>query len=791
MIKKITHFPLWWYKDSLLWFKRFFKNLLIFLDNRFAVSLMCQKLFTPLFHDASLLGRILSLIFRLVRIITGSIVITLAVIAMEFWFVVWLIFPYIFILLFKQIGAGILICVWLIDGFKQSRKSYLNKEILGLIKKSGSNSEKLKSLLVQTPSVRKVLIRLEITPETINNLPAIIDIQEWLNKAIKLGENLKLKQIGGEWLLLALLQQENWRFPEALETLKWLKKEKKWNKTPFIWEEDYQSRPIGGVDRALTGIPTPTLDKFSTDLTKLALKKQLPEMFCKQEVVDQLTEILSRRKQNNVLVIGEPGSGKTTLVKSMAQEIVRGVKAQSLRFKRLIALDASRLAAGANGAELHQRMNQIIAEIKAAENIILFVDEVHNLASINKNSAETSDIFMALEPALSDGAFQFIGATTTENYKKYLEPNEAFARLFEVVELENGDKPQAVQILEYLAWQREQIEKVTITFLALQAIVDLSDKLIHDRVLPDKAVNLLDEIVAVIKAQDKELITIADVEKLISKKTKVPVTQLTQQETTLLLNLEKTLHQRVIGQDKAIKAIADAVRRARTGLKSNNKPIASFLFCGPTGVGKTETAKTLAQEFFGSERVMIRLDMSEYQTTESVDRLLELLTDAVRHQPYTLVLLDEIEKAHSKIINLFLQVLDDARLTDLSGKTADFSNTIIIATTNAGTTIEEIETHFLPEFLNRFSGLIMFQTLNKNEVEEVIKLKLKTLSQELAKQEFIINFNQNLVKDLAKNSFSNKWGGRQIERTMQEKITNIIAQKILQGEIKKREAFNF
>ncbi|MCG2691307.1 ATP-dependent Clp protease ATP-binding subunit, partial [Microgenomates group bacterium] len=477
------------------------------------------------------------------------------------------------------------------------------------------------------------------------------------------------------------------------------------------------------------------------------------------------------------------------------------VKAKNLKFKRLVSLDSSRLAAGANDAELNQRITQIIAEIKAAGNIILFVDEVHNLATINQDSAETSDIFMALEPTLSEGEFQFIGATTTENYKKYLEPNEAFSRLFEVVDLAEATPQQTLEILQYLAWEQQQTEAVTVTLVALQTIIELSQALIHDRVFPDRAVNLLDEVIAVVKSQDLNLVTSADVRQLLTKKTKVPLNKLTKDDVSLLLNLEKKLHQRVIGQDKAIKAVSDAIRRARTGLKDQHKPIASFLFAGPTGVGKTETAKALASEFFGSEKVMIRLDMSEFQTMESVDRLLEILTDAVGHQTYTIILLDEIEKAHAKIINLFLQVLDDARLTDLNGKTADFANTIIIATTNVGTSLknnpkeaavlEKIESHFPPEWLNRFSGLIVFTPLNEKEVEAVVKLKLNQLSRELLKQELGISFDETVIKQISREGFSPKWGGRQVDRVIQEKVANVIAEKILKGEVKKRQPFTF
>lgn len=804
---KSLHFPLWWYRDSLVWWKRFFKNLLIFLDNKLAVSLMLKMLFIPLFHDASLLGRVLSFIFRVVRVIVGGLIITLTVVSMIFWWLVWLTLPIILIITMGWTGLIGLLLIGFLDAVKQWRQGEWDAEVKKMVRLAGKNSDVLKQLLGQNQMVKQILNKLEVTETAMGSLTTVIPVNDWLNLAKNEARELKAEFTGSKHLLLALLKQEGWQYEEAKLTVQWLEAQSRWGKTPFIWDKDYEPRPIGGIDRAWTGIPTPTLDKFSLDLTKMAQKHQLPEMFGKQEITEQMTQILSRREKNNVLVIGEPGSGKSTLIKSLAQEIVRGVKAKSLKFKRLVSLDGSRLAAGAGDAVLNQRITQIIAEIKAAGNIILFVDEVHNLAMINQDSAESSDIFMALEPTLSQGEFQFIGATTTDNFKKYLEPNEAFSRLFEVVDLAEATPQQTMEILQYLAWEQQQTEGVTVTIMALQTIIELSQALIHDRVFPDRAVNILDEVVAVVKSKDLNLVTAADVRQLLTKKTKVPLNKLTKDDVERLLNLEKKLHQKIIGQDKAIKAVSDALRRARTGLKDQHKPIASFLFAGPTGVGKTETAKALASEFFGSEKVMIRLDMSEFQNLDSLNRLIGSpggdtggqLTEAVRHQPYTLLLLDEIEKAHPKILNLFLQVLDEARLTDGSGRLVDFANTIIIATTNVGTSLknnpkeaevlEKIEAHFLPEWLNRFTGLIVFTPLSEKEVEAVVKLKLNQLSQKLLKQEIEISFDEAVIKLLSREGFSTKWGGRQVDRIIQERAANVIAEKILKGEVKKRQPF--
>src|SRR3990167_8127706 len=725
---------------------------------------------TPLWQDTSLLGRILSFVFRSVRVIIGTVVMTVTVLAMGFWLLIWLLAPPLLMAILKWPGAVFLALIWTIDIFRQWQKQmqkYSGKKLIKLVKKSSGRVADFKLKLLKLPAITDLLNRIELSPTALTQLAEPITWPQWQKLSQAQASEWRDKYIEAKHFLASWLKLTGFKIEVLKEAVDWLKSQKQWSRVPFLWDADYQDRPIGGINRDLTGIPTPTLDKFSTDLTKLASRRQLPEMFGKETVLNQLSQILSQDQQNNALVIGPPGSGKSTLIKSLAQEIVRGVGFQKLRFKRLVSLDVAQLAAGADSAALNERVTKMIA----------------------------------VEPALSEGLFQFIGATSTGQYKKLIEPNEAFSRLFTVVELNQASAAQTLDLLTYLAYLKEQRLKLSFSLPALHRIVEAAHLYSHDRVLPDAAVQLLDEVTAAAQTKQQKLITTAGVDKLIEQKTKIPVGKVDFKEKTKLLNLEASLHRQVIGQDRAIKAIADAVRRLRTQLKPVGKPIASFLFAGPTGVGKTETAKALANQFFGSSSLMIRIDMSEYQQADSINRLIGpppgskdylsggQLTEAVRHQPYAVVLLDEIEKADPKILNLFLQVFDEARLTDNQGKLVDFNHTIIIATTNVPP--DKIETHFPPEWLNRFSEIIVFSALNLNQTEQVVKLKLEQLAQTLKTQEILVKFEPQLIKSLAKVGFSTKWGGRQIDRVIAEKVVNDISQKILKGEIAAGLAFTY
>jgi len=392
-VSKLIHFPLWWLKHSPQQFLRLTKNLTIFLDNKLAVSLMARLMFTPLFHDISILGRILSFIFRSIRVIIGSIIVIVSIFALVFWFLVWFISPFLLIIYFPQFGWLILLLLWLFDFYRQLKtpltitadtqpqpnkiKQYCSQSAQSLLSQSGKNSQKLASLLLVDNQVNNLLQRLEITNTTISKIKSPFIISDWLTSAFTEAKKLKSPHLTPLHLLLVIFKQEQFHYHKALDTIQWLQNQQFWQKTLFFWDKDYHIRPIGGINRGWTGIPTPTLDKYSQDLTLQAQKNQLPEIIAKKDQLDQLIKVLSRKRQNNAVIIGQPGCGKTTLIKGLAQEIARGVSAKSLKFKRLVSLDASKLAAGANSAELNLRLMKIIEEISRSENIILFIDEVH------------------------------------------------------------------------------------------------------------------------------------------------------------------------------------------------------------------------------------------------------------------------------------------------------------------------------------------------------------------------------------------------------------------------------
>jgi len=625
---------------------------------------------------------------------------------------------------------------------------------------------------------------------------------------------------------------------------------------------------------------TPTLDKFSRDLTELARQGKLDPVIGRAKEIETVIEILSRRKKNNPVLIGEPGVGKTAIVEGLAQRIVRGEVPEILRNKRLVELNVNSLVAGTKyRGEFEERVKAILDEILAHQDeLILFIDEIHTI--VGAGQAEGGmDLANAFKPALARGELHLIGATTLNEYQKYIEKDAALERRFQPVFIAEPTVEQTIQILKGLRDRFEAHHKVRITDEAIVAAAELSDRFITGRYLPDKAIDLIDqaaarvriqatsrpaevqeleaqlqelkreldyatsrkqfdrakELEARIKETEKALeeatekwkksvaseipeVRAEHVAEIISRLTGIPVSELTQEERERLLKLEEKLHERVVGQDEAVRAVAAAVRRSRAGLKEKHRPIATFLFLGPTGVGKTELAKALAWAVFGDEDALIRLDMSEYMERHTVSRLIGAppgyvgyeeggqLTERVRRRPYSVILLDEIEKAHPDVHNILLQVFDDGRLTDGKGRTVDFSNTIIIATSNLGSELiqrnlsappgqklsyeelkeklmEILRRHFRPEFLNRIDEIIVFHALTKEQIKDIVKLQLERVKRMARGQGIELEFDESLVEHLAEVGYRPEFGARELRRKIQTEVENALAEEMLSGRL--------
>ncbi len=627
---------------------------------------------------------------------------------------------------------------------------------------------------------------------------------------------------------------------------------------------------------------TPSLDEFGRDLTLAAQEMRLDPVVGREKEIERVIQILARRTKNNPVLIGEPGVGKTAVAEGLAIRIVNAEVPDILDGKKVIQLDMGLLVAGTKyRGEFEERLKKIMDEIRQAGNIILVIDEMHTL--IGAGAAEGAiDAANILKPALSRGEIQVIGATTLDEYRKYVEKDSALERRFQSVMIEEPTEEESIEIIKGLKPKYEDHHKLLISDEAIVAAVKLSNKYITDRFLPDKAIDVIDEAsskvrlkVSTLSPEGKELekelralikekedairnqefekasqlrddeadlkeriremtqrykeeheankptVTAENVAEVIATMTGIPVTKLTEGESERLLKLEETLHARVIGQNDAVVAISKAIRRARVGLKSPNRPIGSFIFCGPTGVGKTELAKALAEAVFGSEDNMIRVDMSEFMEKHSTAKLIGSppgyvgyddgghLTELIRKKPYSVVLFDEIEKAHPDVFNIMLQILDDGRLTDSKGRHINFKNTIIIMTSNVGasmitttsrlgfstsddeskdkyeklkeTVTEEMKKAFRPEFLNRIDETIVFAHLTQEEIRQIVDLMLKDLFKRLAERDLSVEVTDEVKDHLAKNGYSEAYGARPLRRLIQRKIEDNLAEEILSG----------
>lgn len=612
--------------------------------------------------------------------------------------------------------------------------------------------------------------------------------------------------------------------------------------------------------QAETTSNTPTLDAYSRDLTQLAAEGQLDPVIGRSAEVQRVVHILSRRTKNNPVLIGEPGTGKTAIAEGLAARIINGTIPETLKDKRLLALDIPAMVAGAKyRGEFEERLKKVIDEIRAAHGqIILFIDELHTVVGAGAGGeAGAMDAANILKPALARGELQAIGATTLNEYKKYIAKDGALERRFQTVVVEEPNVPDAITILRGLKDRYEAHHKVIISDEAIVAAVTLSNKYIRARFLPDKAIDLMDEAAAKVRlgslepppaladtqaqlielkrelaaAQraknaghikkwkshiselEKQATTLteqwqkksgtaqpevkaSDIETIISLWTKIPIENLTETEKEKLLHLEDELHQRVIAQDEAVTAVAQAIRRNRAGLRDSSRPAASFLFLGPTGVGKTELARALAAVMFGGREAMIRLDMSEYMEKHAVARMIGSppgyvgheeggqLTEAVRRQPYAVILLDEIEKAHPDVFNVLLQILEDGRLTDGQGRTIDFKHSLIIMTSNVPS-VEQLKETFRPEFLNRLDEIIMFHPLQKKHVQQIADIMLREVQVLVAAQGLRLEISAEVRNRLAQDGFDPHYGARPLRREIARRLENKLSTALLAGQYSK------
>jgi len=573
-------------------------------------------------------------------------------------------------------------------------------------------------------------------------------------------------------------------------------------------------KPGNAMDRAYTAVATPVLNHFAYDLTLAAKWGRLELCVGREDTVKEVFQSLESG-QNGVLLCGPAGVGKNMIIGQIARQMVEEDVPRMLKDKRLVELDVSRLLSGAAPAEAEQRLLVIIDEVARAGNIVLYINNIENLMGITAGAEESLELSEVLTNALDRHNLICLASATEDNYVKYIENRPLGAALAKIAVAE-PDSNQAIQMLESKIGFYEAKFKIYFTYSAIAKAVELSDKYIHDKYLPAKAVDIL-EAIAVKVSRDKGLNSVVseeDVAAVVSQKTKIPLTKITAKESEALLNLEAKIHGRMIDQVEAVEMVAASLRRARTELREQKRPIASFLFLGPTGVGKTELAKTVAEVYFGDEDYMVRLDMSEYQRQESLEKMIGspdgvsgYLTEAVRQAPFSLILLDEFEKAHPDILNLFLQVMDDGRLTDGTGRTIDFTNCIIIATSNigavyiqdqikAGTVIEQIKLSLVndqlnkylkPELINRFDGVVVFKPLALAEVEKITGLMLNKVRRLLEAKGIGLVCEEAGIKKLAALGFDPKFGARPLRRVIQEKIENEIANIILADGIKRRD----
>ena len=704
-------------------------------------------------------------------------------------------------------------------------------------------------------------------------------------KSYDLANRFKSKQVGTEHILLSLITEKDCIAIRLLNTIGIDIRKIYMDCLNTMGVNPQDMRMDGPKGRSSERGVTPTLDKYSRDLTKQASEGKLDPVVGREEEIRRVIQILSRRTKNNPCLVGEPGVGKTAIVEGLARKIVEGDVPDTVKNKRVVTLDLSGMVAGSKyRGEFEERIKAVISEVINSGDVILFLDELHTI--IGAGGAEGAlDASNILKPSLARGELQLVGATTREEYRKHIEKDAALERRFQPIDVAEPTSDETLQILKGLRPAYEEHHKVTITDEALEAAVKLSTRYINDRFLPDKAIDLMDEAASRIRLEvysdspkrkeaeeklkalenekeeaikneeyekagaikkkqtrlkkqiekiDEEIkehreerelfVTGEDIAAVISSWTKIPVKKLKEEESERLRKLEEILHKRVVGQEEAVSAVAKAIRRGRVGLKDPNRPIGSFLFLGPTGVGKTELSKALAEAVFGTENSIIRVDMSEYMEKHSVSKMVGSppgyvgydeggqLSEKIRRNPYSVVLFDEIEKAHPDVFNILLQVLDDGHITDAQGRKVSFKNTIIIMTSNAGAqniiapktlgfssendakadynrmkdgVMDEIRRIFKPEFLNRIDEIIVFHSLSRENIKEIVSIMFKKISDRALEELNIkLKCTEEFVVHIAEKGFDEKYGARPLRRAIQNEVEDRMSEEILLGNIK-------
>ena len=754
--------------------------------------------------------------------------------------------------------------------------------LLGLIREGGGIAAKALEAIDISPQMIESGIE-ELVGKGTENVGPIVHYTPRAKKVIELSvdESRKLghSYIGTEHILLALIREGEGVAARVLANTGVSLNKARQQVLLLLGNNDANSP--GGQQQS-QAVNTPTLDSLARDLTAVAREGSLDPVIGRSKEITRVVEVLSRRTKNNPVLIGEPGVGKTAIAEGLAQQIVNNEVPETLRDKRVMTLDMGTVVAGTKyRGEFEDRLKKVMDEIRQAGNIILFIDELHTL--IGAGGAEGAiDASNILKPSLARGELQCIGATTLDEYRKYIEKDAALERRFQPIQVDEPTIDETIQIIKGLRDRYEAHHRVKITDEAVDAAAKLSDRYISDRFLPDKAIDLIDEAGSKVRLRSftvppnlKELenklenvrheknaavqsqefekaaglrdteqklkeeleqtkkewkekqgkeeseVTVDDIAAVVSMWTGIPVSKIAQEESAKLLNLEEHLHKRVVGQSEAVEAISRAIRRARAGLKDPKRPIGSFIFLGPTGVGKTELARALAESMFGDEDAMIRIDMSEYMEKHATSRLVGAppgyvgfdeggqLTEKVRRKPYSVVLLDEIEKAHPDVFNILLQVLDDGRLTDSKGRVVDFRNTVVIMTSNVGadalkyqknlgfnvgdtdtkykdmkgTMLEELKKAFRPEFLNRIDEMIVFHSLEKEHLKEIVSFMANTLTKRLREQNIELELTEAALEKIAQEGYDPQYGARPIRRALQKHVEDRLSEELLKGTV--------